>query len=380
VVGCSEQHDANEDASENNDDASREFNDKVILGETLDVSLRDGTYSWSNPSAIPKDVIRPNRQSKRSSSTDVALNKNRYKRIPFDGCGSILLHQEPAELIEPNSPTSNATTKTASSRQRRKGRTGVTLWSASYVISYYMDAQWSKGGSWNRNENETSSRWTVLELGAGLGLCSAVASKHGMNVVSTDNDSAVLKLLKENLQRNQIQEDDGLLESEQSTFFGANRPSSQQQIHVHSLDWASVANDSKAEESHPVFVQLESLGGADLIVLSDVIYGATQPAWDALLTLLNKFCAQRRRIRLLVESNGNESDATKASNIPSGMVDPIVLLGYTQRRRDMSPQDEARFFAMLQAAGMNAELIPATSIPNGEKYMLTSLFQLRWIE
>ena len=56
----------------------------------------------------------------------------------------------------------------------------------------------------------------------------------------------------------------------------------------------------------------------------------------------------------------------------------LVLLGYTQRRRDMSPKDEARFFSMVKAAGMEAVLIPSTSIPHSEKYMLTSLFELRW--
>ena len=359
-------NDAN-DAAFGKDNDSSVFNEKAILGETLDVNLQGGTYSWKKPNAIPKDDIRSNHRSK-SSSVDVASNEDSFKRIPFDGCGSILIHQQPEALIEPN--TYDETDNETSGRHRRKGRTGVSLWSASYVISYYIDAQWSKGGSWYCDENvvNAESSWTVLELGAGLGLCSAVAAKHGMNVVSTDNDSAVLTLLKENLQRNQIHDDS--LESAQSPS-SENNPS-KQQVHVHSLDWVTVANDPQAESSHPVFLQLESLGGADLILLSDVIFGATQPAWNALLTLLNKVCAQRRRIRL-GQVNEDEFDAT-------GTDAPLVFLGYTQRRRDMSPQDEARFFAMVQAAGMEAVLIPSTRIPNGEKYMMTSLFQLRWVD
>ncbi|KAL7533105.1 hypothetical protein ACHAXR_007944 [Thalassiosira sp. AJA248-18] len=189
-----------------------------------------------------------------------------------------------------------------------------------------------------------------------------------MNVVSTDNDSDVLTLLKDNLRRN----------SNPTNNLSAKQ---QQEVHIHSLDWMAVANDPTAEASHPVFVQLESLGGADLILLSDVIYGATQPAWEALLTLLNKFRVQRRRI-FDDSTTTTTTDYTKTVQTERGAEDsscPLVLLGYTQRRRDMSPQDEARFFAMLQAAGMEAVLIPSTRIPHGEKYMLTSLFELRWI-
>ena len=232
---------------------------------------------------------------------------------------------------------------------------------------------------------QQQSKWTVLELGAGLGLCSAVATKYGMDVVSSDNDDQVVALLKENLERNKQ-----LHESTVNVHKVEDEPTSkskqQQQIHVHSLDWVIAANDPQVESSHPVFVALESLGGADLVILSDVIYGATQPAWDTLLTLLNKFNAQKKRLcstghQLVVDQNNDSYTTTNTGQAQTieNRTSPIVLLGYTQRRRDMSPQDEARFFAMLQAAGMEAVLIPSTEIPNGEKYMLTSLFELRWI-
>ena len=172
--------------------------------------------------------------------------------IDFDGCGQIQLHQEPYSFIQ---PIHNKT------REEAAGRTGVTLWSAAHVVSNYIDAQFSEGGQWS------SSNWTVLELGAGLGLCSTVAAKYGINnIVSTDNDFDVLQLLKENLERN--------------------KHSEEQKIHVHSLDWMAAATDSNAEKTHPVFLELEPLGGADLILLSDVIYGAT----ELVVSRLRIFC------------------------------------------------------------------------------------------
>ncbi len=319
------------------DTNSIDLNARAVLGETLDICLQNGKYNWSNHHADQMhnyDVRSSlNEFSEQISTASTSNVRSSYKRIQFPGCGAILLHQQPEYFLDPNtSKIEYECNSGVQHQQRRDGRTGVTLWSASHVISNYIDKQWSKDGVWYHDDN---SRWVVLELGAGLGLCSAVAAKHGMDVISTDSDPMVLSLLNENLQRN--------------------KASSKQQLQVHSLDWKTVASD------HPLFLQLEFLSGVNLILLSDVIYGATQPSWDALLVLLNKFRCQSRRLRV-------------------SSVDPIVLLGYTQRRRDMTPKDEARFFAAMKAAGIEAVLIPFRCIPHGEKYMLTSLFKLRWVE
>jgi len=189
-----------------------------------------------------------------------------------------------------------------------------------------------------------------LELGAGLGLISAVAAKHGMNVISTDSDSQALTLLEENLRRNNVP---------------CNEKSGE--ISVHTLDWVAASQQSDIA-ANPVFIQLEKYGGADLIILSDVIYSATKPAWKALIDLLGMLRAQRR---IIVENSKDVADTPPAA-------DPLILLGYTQRRRDMSPQEESEFFTMLQEAGMEAVMVPPDQIPHGEKYMLTVIFELRW--
>ena len=272
------------------------------------------SYSWVNPEL---------RTKVRAASTSQGGG---YKRIEFDGCGSILL----------NSGASSTTSKQ---------HTGLSLWSAAYVLSYYCDALWNQE---SRNNNE-QTKWTVLELGAGLGLCSTVAAKHGMNVISTDSDSQALTLLEENLRRNHVtcNETGG-------------------DITVHTLDWVAAQQSDIA--ANPVFVQLEKYGGADLIILSDVIYSATKPAWKALINLLGKLRAQRR---ILMKNSMDAADTLPAA-------DPLILLGYTQRRRDMSPQEESEFFTMLQEAGMEAVMVPPDQIPHGEKFMLTVIFELRW--
>lgn len=315
----------------------------------------------------------------------------KYKRINFDGCGTILLRELPDAFVEPkkylpinyeegnNSSFGRLSNKPSGGLERRrirraqKGRTGVTLWSAAYVVSNYIDAQWSSGGSWN--DGCALKRWTVLELGSGLGLPSCCASKYGMNIVATDTDEEVFKLLEENLIRNQMR--NNLRDSISRQSNSQRDEGEKQKIIVRSLDWVAAADDPNAEFNQPLFSNLVSLGGADLILLSDVVYGATQPAWDALLTLLNKFRDQRQK---LFQSKKDVIKRVRFDGSITPVGDPLVLLGYTQRRRDMSPQDEAVFFKMLYDAGMEAALIPTHLIPHGEKYMLTTLFELRWIQ
>mmetsp|Transcript_23181 Transcript_23181/g.50884 ORF Transcript_23181/g.50884 Transcript_23181/m.50884 type:complete len:785 (-) Transcript_23181:87-2441(-) len=94
--------------------------------------------------------------------------------------------------------------------QRSDGRaTGVALWEASFVLAEWLARQ--KGGLWDSDLPSLLPRrcrlrdWTkasVVELGAGLGLPSIVASHHGATVVATDGDSTVLRLLKTNVERN----------------------------------------------------------------------------------------------------------------------------------------------------------------------------------
>ena len=282
-------------------------------------------YSWVNPKLRNKARVGQSPNTTDAASTSQGGG---YKQIEFDGCGTILL----------NSGASSITSKQ---------HTGLSLWSAAYVLSYYCDALWSQEESRNNNEPTTL---TILELGAGLGLCSAVAAKHGMNVISTDSDSQALTLLEENLRRNHVT---------------CNEKSGE--VSVHTLDWVAASRQSDIA-ANPVFVQLEKYGGADLIILSDVIYSATKPAWKALIKLLGMLRALRRN---LVKNSKDVADTPPAA-------DPLILLGYTQRRRDMSPQEESEFFTLLQEAGMEAVMVPPDQIPHGEKYMLTVIFELRW--
>lgn len=297
-------------------------------GDTVP-SLRSGTtYSWINPKLQPNEHA-----SNKGNHTASSDSQGEYKRIQFGGCGSILVHSG------------------TSSRVTSLQHTGLSLWSAAYVMSYYIDDMWNQK---MRNNNE-ATKWTVLDLGAGLGLCSAVAAKHGMNVISTDSDSQALVLLEENLRRN-CNDDNGC-------------------ISVHVLDWIAAAEQADIT-TNPVFEELEKFGGPDLVILSDVIYSATKPAWKALVVLLQKLRSQRIRLQC---SNAASVERKRCDSTSTPVGDPYVLLSYTQRRRDMSPQDEAEFFTILRNAGMEAVLVPPSHIPNGETYMLTTLLELRWV-
>ena len=239
-------------------------------------------YSWVNPKLRNKARVGQSPNTTDAASTSQGGG---YKQIEFDGCGTILL----------NSGASSITSKQ---------HTGLSLWSAAYVLSYYCDALWSQEESRNNNEPTTL---TILELGAGLGLCSAVAAKHGMNVISTDSDSQALTLLEENLRRNHVT---------------CNEKSGE--VSVHTLDWVAASRQSDIA-ANPVFVQLEKYGGADLIILSDVIYSATKPAWKALIKLLGMLRALRRN---LVKNSKDVADTPPAADpsVPKLLVCMMLMI------------------------------------------------------
>lgn len=71
--------------------------------------------------------------------------------------------------------------------------TGLTVWLASHLLSDYMVLR----------QAEICSKKSILELGAGLGLCGIVAAKLGaQRVVMTDGDSATLAFMRSNVRLN----------------------------------------------------------------------------------------------------------------------------------------------------------------------------------
>ena len=285
---------------------------ETVTGDIFDVSFDKkggGSYSWSAGGSSP-------------DSPDIG-NARQYRRVQFDGIGSVLVRHEPNLFVQPRS-------------ENERGKTGVTLWSASFVIGHYLDSLLC---SLRQESGMSTKGLTMLDIGAGLGLTSAVAVKHGLNVVATDiGEADVMALLSDNIERNRPA---GLTNT--SSYY------------VESLEWISAAETINL---HPAYKRLECLGGADIIALSDVIYKATEPAWASLIAIVKEF--RNQKLRLCKDGDENQ----------------VILLGYTHRRRDMSRQDEAKFFAMCMSAGFKVELIHSNDIPNAEKYMLTSLFRL----
>eukprot|EP00746_Dinoflagellata_sp_MGD_P140646 gnl/MRDRNA2_/MRDRNA2_73862_c0_seq2.p2 gnl/MRDRNA2_/MRDRNA2_73862_c0~~gnl/MRDRNA2_/MRDRNA2_73862_c0_seq2.p2 ORF type:complete len:137 (+),score=22.69 gnl/MRDRNA2_/MRDRNA2_73862_c0_seq2:179-589(+) len=87
---------------------------------------------------------------------------------------------------------------------------GMALWEAAYVLADFLSrhvnlAQVAEvktliegtGSQWNNWQGKSG-----IELGAGLGLPSIVASNLGANMIATDGDDAVLSLLGINTKRN----------------------------------------------------------------------------------------------------------------------------------------------------------------------------------
>merc|ERR1712176_1177501 len=133
---------------------------------------------------------------------------------------------------------------------------GMALWGAGFVLAEFLSrhdelAQLAELGELL---GESSTLWNTwegkrgVELGAGLGLPSIVASKLGAHAIATDGESTVLHLLRMNTERN--------------------APTCQ----VQNLLWG---------EPEP----LKALGLSqepDFVLAADLVYGSDPGVWEAL--------------------------------------------------------------------------------------------------
>jgi len=208
-----------------------------------------------------------------------------------------------------------------------------------------------------------------LELGAGLGLPSIVMARHRVQeVIATDYDPAVLELLEKNLQNNL---DQALFDSSSSAsrLTTVTATAATPRVTTKPLDWA-----------YPKEEFVEKLA-PDVIIASDVIWNATRPIWKDFLSLL---C--RLRYNYLQKKNRFTQDQQQHNVARSLLLgtdtrfwlsqDPIVLMGYTQRRRDMSIEEERLFFELVRSHGMQVRKLPDVSY--NEHWPLTVFLELYW--
>ena len=282
----------------------------------------------NSSNAIPKKDD-PKWEGSSYSWTPPPRQKRRDRRkitVGLAHCGEIEIEQRPSQMDS--------------------SRTGVTLWAAAYSIADYIDEQCATK-SWNPNRHSL----TCLELGAGLGLPSIVAAKHGFDCWATESDEAVLPLLETNIEQN-------LREREQ--------------VNVQSFNWTDDLS------LHPDLVRFEP----DLIVASDLIYKDTKPAWGALVYLLSRLRASRQQRQRKREENNNKEpySITRFDGTRTPPSDPLVLLGYTHRSRNLAVEEEREFFKLLRRTGIDAYPIPHDLVPNSDQRVLTTLFELRYID
>ena len=245
--------------------------------------------------------------------------EKRQVELEFPNCGKIVLYQDPSLVAD-----------------HGVSGTGHTLWSAALAISSHLDANFHLASADSHSTVPMLGVCKIkscLELGAGLGLPSIIAARHGVpHVIATDTDTEpdVMKSLEESI-RQKMKEEVYL-----------------RYVSVEELDWTH-PRDDLVQELAP-----------DLIIASDVIWKATRLSWPDLFELLNRLRSNRHEMQ----------DETENA-------DPLVLMGYTQRRLDMTVDEEKGLFDLLRKNGMQAKPTPSAASDN---WPLTVVYELSWVD
>jgi len=166
------------------------------------------------------------------------------------------------------------------------GATGGALWEDSHLL-----AKWFSLNSQTAHLDDAvravlgkkSKHWsvpwcgkTVVELGAGLGLCSIVCGALGMHVVATDGDEQVLKLQKDNVSRN-----------------AAIVKKAGGSVRVAKLEWGAADPLERLGLENP----------PDLIMATGVVYGKDIAVWEALSKTILSLTGSKTLV-LMAHGNG----------------------------------------------------------------------------
>ena len=145
--------------------------------------------------------------------------------------------------------------------------TGLTLWKAAEYLCTYMAAA--------QKNQELLDQKSVLELGAGLGLCGVTAHLLGAaRVCITDGDSAALQHLRQNVAANVTSSSSS---SETSTT-----------VTVRQLLWGRETTHTFIQQQAATQNEKSSL--YQVIIASDIVYAAVivEPLWETVSMLLEK--------------------------------------------------------------------------------------------
>jgi len=128
-----------------------------------------------------------------------ARSKGSRDKPVAEGCRALVVFQEPDPRMKwlqeevRHVVVCRRRLKITQITARNKAGTGAVMWDAAVVLAKYLERHVGREGL---------ARKSVIELGAGLGLVSAVSSLLGARTYATDGDPRVLARLRMNLEEN----------------------------------------------------------------------------------------------------------------------------------------------------------------------------------
>lgn len=195
--------------------------------------------------------------------------------------------------------------------------TGLTLWKATHSLNDYILQHYQQ---WQQQiQQQQQQEYSILELGAGLGVCGILASRllsssssTTIKVCLTDGDTQALALLRENVKRNHC--------SAETTT-------------VKQLLWGR-ENAQRFALASSTTTSTSTNGTFQIILASDIIYApqVLVPLWETIQVLLaptnnNNISTNNNNISSSNSDTDNDTSSSKRSNST-----PTFILAFAKRK------------------------------------------------
>lgn len=187
----------------------------------------------------------------------------------------------------------------------------------------------------------------VVELGSGLGLLATTLLLLGSTVVATDGEATVVEQLNTNIATNE----EVILGSRDVLMYGGMVYEWGSDVSLLTDRLGAIYTENKCFKAHTTAADTTEPGVFDVIVASDVVYGADEAVWDLLLdSIVNLTKLSAKKVLILIAQTERYKDSedkfySKAANVLN-LEDVVDISGFASACLHPGMKSKTRLYIM----------------------------------